>query len=206
MKMKMTTMIKRFVPMGMIFSCALVAVSLAGCQATAPAPVYPELTFQHLKSLSLNVVKLKSVNYYKPPMSAPNVDHLFPTSPAEALGRWAEDRLRAVGTNGFARFTILEASVAETRLDMKKGVIGAFTKDQSERYDAVLEAKLEILDDSGVSKGFASARVTRSVTVREDSSVNQREQAWFTLTEELMRDIDAELEKNISLYLSGWLN
>jgi len=205
--MKMTmTIIKRFQSVTLVCSCALVVLSLGACQATAPTPVYPELTFQHLKSLNLNVAKLENVNSFKPTLSAPNVDHLFPTSPADALGRWAEDRLHAVGTNGFARFTILEASVTETRLDMKKGVIGAFTKDQSERYDAVLEGKLEIFDDSGVSRGFASARATRSVTVREDSSVNQREQAWFTLTEELLRDMDAELEKNISLYLSEWLN
>jgi hypothetical protein len=159
-----------------------------------------------MKSLSLNVAKLETMSSYKPPMSAPNVDHLFHTSPAGALGRWAEDRLRAVGKNGFARFTIIEASVTETQLDMKKGIIGAFTKDQSERYDAVLEAKLEIFDDSGLSIGFARAKATRSVTVREDSSVNQREQAWFRLTEELVIDIDAELEKNISMYLSRWLN
>ena len=199
-------MIKRFLPIVKLFSFALVISSLASCQATAPTLVFPELTFQHMKSLSLDVAKLETMSSYTPPMSAPNVDHLFHTSPAGALGRWAEDRLRAVGKNGFARFTIIEASVTETQLDMKKGIIGAFTKDQSERYDAVLEAKLEIFDDSDLSVGFARAKATRSVTVREDSSVNQREQAWFHLTEELVRDIDAELEKNISMYLSRWLN
>jgi hypothetical protein len=199
-------MIKRFLPIVKLFSFALVISSLASCQATAPTLVFPELTFQHMKSLSLDVAKLETMSSYTPPMSAPNVDHLFHTSPAGVLGRWAEDRLRAVGKNGFARFTIIEASVTETPLDMKKGIIGAFTKDQSERYDAVLEAKLEIFDDSGLSIGFARAKATRSVTVREDSSVNQREQAWFRLTAELVRDIDAELEKNISMYLSRWLN
>jgi hypothetical protein len=203
---KVTIMIKRFLPIVKLFPFALIIFSLASCQATAPTLVFPELTFQHMKSLSLNVAKLETMSSYKPPMSAPNVDHLFHTSPAGALGRWAEDRLRAVGKNGFARFTIIEASVTETPLDMKKGIIGAFTKDQSERYDAVLEAKLEIFDDSDLSVGFARAKVTRSVTVREDSSVNQREQAWFHLTEELVRDIDAELQKNISMYLSRWLN
>jgi hypothetical protein len=199
-------MLKQFLPIVKLFSFALIIFSLASCQATAPTLVFPELTFQHMKPLSLNVAKLETMSSYKPPMSAPNVDHLFHTSPAGALGRWAEDRLRAVGKNGFARFTIIEASVTETQLDMKKGIIGAFTKDQSERYDAVLEAKLEIFDDSGLSIGFARAKATRSVTVREDSSVNQREQAWFRLTEELVIDIDAELEKNISMYLSRWLN
>ena len=131
---------------------------------------------------------------------------LFHNPPAGALRSWAKDRLRAIGTNSFARFTIIEASVTETRLDKKEGIIGAFTKDQSELYDAVLEARLEVFDDSGLSKGFAKARATRSVTVREDSSINQREQAWFNLTEELVRDINVALEKNILKYLSEWLN
>ena len=199
-------MIKQFLPMVKLFSFVLVVSSLASCQVTAPILVFPELTFQHLKSLSLNVAKLETVSSYKPPMSAPNVDHLFHISPAGALGRWAEDRLRAVGKNGLARFTILEASVTETKLDTKKGVIGAFTKDQSERYDAILEAKLEIFDNTGLSIGFARARATRSVTVGEASSVNQRELAWFSLTENLVRELNAELETNISMYLSAWLN
>jgi hypothetical protein len=203
---KVTTMIKRFLMMVKLLSFALVVSSLASCLATAPTLVFPELTFQHLKPLSLNVAKLEIVSAYKPSMSAPNVDHLFHMSPAGALRRWTEDRLRAVGKNGLARFTILEASVTETPLDMKKGIIGAFTKDQSERYDATLEAKLEIFDDDGLSIGFARAKATRSVTVREDASVNQREQVWFRLTEELVRDIDTELETNISMYLSRWLS
>jgi hypothetical protein len=203
---KVTTMIKRFLMMVKLLSFALVVSSLASCLATAPTLVFPELTFQHLKPLSLNVAKLEIVSAYKPSMSAPNVDHLFHMSPAGALDRWTEDRLRAVGKNGLALFTILEASVTETPLDMKKGIIGTFTKDQSERYDAILEAKLEIFDDDGLSIGFARAKATRSVTVSEDASVNQREQVWFHLTEELVRDIDKELETNISIYLSRWLN
>jgi hypothetical protein len=189
-----------------LFSFMFVIFSLASCQINSTSQVFPELTFQHLKLLSLNVARLETVSSYNQPMSAPNVDHLFHTQPASALGSWAKDRLRADGTNSFARFTIIEASVTETKLDKKKGIRGLFTKDQSERYDAVLEAKLEIFGESGLSKGFANARATRSITIREDSSINQREQAWFNLTEKLVIDINAELEKNILKYLSEWLN
>ena len=189
-----------------LYSFIFVIFSSASCQINSTSQVFPELTFQHLKLLSLNVARLEIVSSYNQPMSAPNVDHLFHTQPASALSSWAKDRLRANGTNSFARFTIIEASVTETKLDKKKGIIGVFTKDQSERYDAVLEAKLEIFDDSGHSKGFAKARATRSVTVREDSSINQREQAWFNLTEKLVKEINVELEENIFKYLSRWLD
>ncbi len=200
------TVIKLFLMIIKLFSSLFVIFALASCQINSTSQVFPELTFKHLKLLSLNVARLEIVSSYNQPMSAPNVDHLFHTQPAGALSNWAKDRFRANGTNSFARFTIIEASVSETKLDKKKGIIGVFTKDQSERYDAILEAKLEIFDDSGHSKGFAKARATRSVTVREDSSINQREQAWFNLTEKLVRDINAELEENILKYLSRWLN
>lgn len=198
-------MIKQFMLITRLFSLGIILSSLASCQVTYPKQIFPELTFQHLKSLNLNVAKIEIISSYNQPMNAPNVDHLFHTPPAAALEGWAKDRLHAVGTDGYARFTIIEASVTETRLDKKKGIIGVFTKDQSERYDAILEAKLEIFNDRSLSKGFAKAKATRSVTVSEDSSINQRKQVWFNLTEKLIGDINAELENNISIYLSRWL-
>ena len=71
--------------------------------------------------------------------------------------------------------------------------------------EAVVEASLEILDARGFRKGFASARVSRSRTVREDATLNQREAAWFAMTEALLNDFDKELEKNIRQYLLGFL-
>ncbi len=180
--------------------------SLAGCAASVPNPTFPELTFGHLGQINLNVASLEIVSSYKSPMAAPNVEHKFPSSPEKALMRWASDRLRATGSSARASFTILNASVRETTLEKQKGIKGAFTKDQSERYDAVLEASLKITDDDTNSEGFANAKASRSITVREDATLNERAQAWFELNEALMQDINAALEKNISQYLGNWLN
>jgi len=183
---------------------AVIFISLVGCEATVPSRTFPGLTFQHLQPINLKVSSVESILTYKSPMNAPNVDHLFPVSPGKALARWADDRLVAVGGKARGRFTIVDASVRETALEMKKGIKGAFTKDQSERYDAALEATLEIVDDNGTSRGFASAKVSRSISVREDATVNDREQAWFSLTEALMKDFNVEIEKNIAQYLADW--
>ena len=181
-------------------------MSLAGCESAVPRPDFPNLTFGHLGPIKLNVGSIEIVSSYKSPMSAPNVEHLFPTTPSDALNQWAVDRLIANGSKSRGRFVILDASVIETALKKEKGLKGVFTKDQSERYDAVLEATLEIFDDSNTSKGFANVRTSRSVTVREDVTVNDRAQVWFNLNETLMRDINSELEKKISEYLGDWLN
>jgi hypothetical protein len=183
----------------------VMGVGLAACEATVPNPVFPELTFQHLGPISLNVASLEISSSYKAPLAAPNVEHLFPTTPGSALKRWASDRLVAAGSGARANFTILDASVLEIALETKKGFKGAFTKDQSERYEGVLEARLQIFNDSDTSQGFVTARVSRSITVREDATVNDRAQAWFNLNEAMLKDINAELEKNISQYLGAWL-
>lgn len=198
-------MINQFLLLVRLFCYSLMVASLTGCQMTTSKQILPELTFQHLKPLNLNVAKLEIIHSYNQRMAAPNVDHLFHIPPAVALDRWAKDRLRPLGTEGFARFTIIEASVTETKLNVQKGIMGLFTLDQSEQYDAILEAKLEIFSDNDLRRGFAEARATRSMTVREDSSINRRNQEWFNLTEKLVQDINVELEKNILKYLSQWI-
>ena len=198
-------MANRFIPIKVLFFFGICFFSLVSCQTKLLAPIYPELTFQHLKPLKLDVANLVITNAYKSPLKAPHVEHLLPVLPYKVLRQWADDRVHPGGKNNIARFTIIEASVIEILLEKKTGVVGFFTKDQSERYDAVLEAKLEIIDDEGVQMGFASARVFRSVTVREDFSINEREQIWFSLIEQLLTDINIELENKITQHLSQWL-
>ncbi len=198
-------MINQFQILAKLSLYAFMVSSLTNCQINPTQQVLPELTFQHLKTLNLNVAKIEINHFYNQTLKAPYVDHLFHTPPAVALDRWAKDRLRSIGTKNYARFTINKASVIETKLNIPKGIMSIFTKDQSERFDATLEAKLEIFDDSGRRMGFAKAHAIRSMTLSEDSSINQRNQAWFNLTEELVRDINIELEKNILKYLSRWI-
>lgn len=178
---------------------------LAACATAPPKQRLFDLTFAQLPILSLDVARVDVVSDYAPPMKAPNIEHLFPVPPETGLRRWAADRLKAGGKKGSARFVIVNAAVTEAALPVTKGLEGAFKKEQSERYEAVVEASLEILDARGFRKGFASARVSRSRTVREDATLNDREAAWFSLTEALLNDFDKELEKNIRQYLLGFL-
>jgi len=116
-----------------------------------------------------------------------------------------EDRLKAAGSQGSARFTIIDASITETKLKMDSGITGALTKQQAFRYDATVEGSVEVMDSRGFRKGFASARARRSRTVREDATLNERDRIWFALVEDLMQDFNAEIEKNIRQHLSGQL-
>lgn len=179
------------------------SLGLAACETPVRIQNLPDLTFAHLTPIKLNVAKIDVVVRYQSPLRDPNVEHLFSTPPVKALKQWAKDRLRAVGSSGTARLVILNASVVETSLAQKKGFTATFTKQQSQRYDATVEARLEI--SSSLGRGTTSAHAKRFTTVREDITINKRERIWFDLTEALARDFDAAMEKNMRQHLGRWI-
>lgn len=192
-------------PMKTLVAALAAMAALVACETPVEVEKFPELTYTHLAPFRLNALTVEVKSEYRPPLAAPNVDHLFPTPPKKALQRWAGDRLKAAGQTGSARFTIIDASIIETALPRDKGLTGALTKQQAFRYDATVEASLEIMDAKGFRKAFATARVKRSRTVREDATLNDRDRIWFILVESLMKDFNDEMEKNIRQYMQGYL-
>lgn len=193
---------KGLTKVGLLGICLLV---LAACQPPVLPPPIPDLTFSHLEPINLDVGRIEIVEKYVPPLKAPNVEHDFPTSPATAMRQWAKDRLRAVGEIGTARLVIKDASAIETKLETKGGLRGALTKDQSERYDVMLDVDLEIRGENGSAVAFANAVVTRSTTVSEGISLSERERVFHDLTESLMEEVNSKLEKNIQQFLVRYI-
>lgn len=180
------------------------AFALGGCESVPPQKL-PDLTYSHLATMNFAAGRREIVDRFRPRMGPPSIDHLVPAPPAKALRRWAQDRIQATGGSGSVRFVILDAMVTETPLKMEEGFKAGFTKQQAGRYDARIEAAVEIVDLLGMVKGRADAVVTRSITVREDASLNERAKVQFDMVEALMKDFDAEIEKNIRQYLANWL-
>ncbi|MGB0570658.1 MAG: hypothetical protein ACPGQM_01115 [Alphaproteobacteria bacterium] len=178
---------------------------LAGCTTPSPAPRYPELTFNHLPPIRLDAASLEIVDEFKPSFAAPNVEHLMPVSPAAAMRRWALDRLKPVGRGGRIVFTIADAAVVETALAPTPGVRGVITKDQSERYDAKLLVRISVDGGDNRRRGDVSAEAMRSRTVIEGLSLNEREEIWFQMSENLVMDMNSELETAIRSFLQPFL-
>ena len=178
---------------------------LGACETPVQVETMPELTFGHLPTINLNVAEVKFDNRYTPTLKPPNVEHLFPTPLGKVLNQWASDRLRPVGASGVARLIISNAAATETALKKNTSFTGIFTMQQSHRYDLKVEATLEVYDLTGKRRGFAAAVATRSQTMREDVSLNQREHIWFVATERLIQIFDVEMEKNIRQHLVYWI-
>ncbi len=183
---------------------ALVA-TVAACATTVPRQQFSDITFGHMPQIRLDVAAIEYVQEYVAPKELPNVEHLFPVQPSAALRRWSEDRLLAAGVSRRLRVTLIDASVTETALETKGGITGLFTNDQAVRYDATIDVQLEIFDDRGMSAGQARAVAHRSRTAPEDVSLNERDQMWFDLTEDIMKALDAELERVVRTYLGRFV-
>jgi hypothetical protein len=184
----------------------LCGAPLSGCtQPPPPSRRFAEITFQQYPKFNFSVGKIEIVREYVPPLHAPNVDHLFPVPPLQMAEQWARDRLVAAGGTDVLRYVLKRASVVESELPKTTGIRGAFTNEQAERYDAVVEVEIEIRTERGYRDGVASARAERRQTVAEDISPADRDQTWFAMTEALGRDLNGELERNIQSGLPRFL-
>lgn len=175
----------------------LVLFTLNACVTAGPQPSYPEITFSHLRPIKLNVAEIIYEPRYRPPILAPNIGHEFPTSPAKAVERWITDRLKAVGTAGQARIVVHQATGTESKLQVKKGLTGAFTTDQAWRYNVNVKVSIKAIEPNLKIATQATAVAQQSRTMPEDSSLSQREDVWFALTETVMRKFNTVFETQI---------
>lgn len=185
-----------------VAALAVTVAVMAAC--TSPQrPHYRQISFTYLPQIKFDVAQIEVVNEYAAPGRAPNVEHLFPVPLGGTVERWARDRLRAVGAEGQVRFVIKRASVVEVPLKIKTGIRGALTTDQSERYDAEVEVRLEASNARG--KSSIGSRVRRSRTVAENVTLNEREKVWFEITEAVIRDLNASLERQAREHMANFM-
>ena len=183
----------------------LCVLAVAACtQGTAPKPA-PVLSFADKAAIQLDVAQLEIRPEYVSPGRSPNIEHIMPLSPEAGVVRWAQDRLKPMGRTGYARVVIQDAKVVEVPLPVEDGFKGMFKKQQSERYDGSLDVAVQILDERHFPIADVVARATRSRSVPEGISLNERDQVLFEITESLVRDVDSQIDGLIRSYLSRWV-
>ena len=185
----------------LILCVGLLAIA-AGCSAP-PRPSFPDIRFTSEPPIRLDVVRIEVRDAYQPPFRAPNVDHLFPVPPMRAAETWAHDRLKATGSLGHgsldraAVFTVKDASVVEVDLPVKGGLSGMLTTQPAQRYDLTLAATVQIVDAQGIPLRTATVKVTRSQSVLQGITPNQRDRTWYDMTKAAMADFDTQMENEI---------
>lgn len=191
----------------LVLAALVLPLAFSACETPPPAQSTPSMSFSHLTPLRLAVGQVDVVSSFRSPMKEPNVEHLMAPVPSpEAAARiWAKDRLKAVGGAHRAELRIIDAPVVETSLKTDKGFSGMFKKEQAVRYDAALAVEITIRDSRGMTVASAEVKATRSQTLGEEATLNQRDQVWYEMVEALMKDINIRLDENIRTYMAGYL-
>ena len=176
-----------------------------GANCRRPRPTFPDIRFTSEPAIRLAVSTVEISSDFKPSFQSPHVEHLFPVPPERALENWAHDRLLAAGGGAHARFIIQDASVVEVDLKKKdEGLTGAFTDQPAQHYDATVAATLQIVDDHGLPVRTVSVKASRSQSVLESITPNDREKTWYEMTKALMADFDQQMSHEISAHFGGY--
>jgi hypothetical protein len=159
-----------------------------------PAAFRP-IRYDYLTKLRLNVGRVDITEAWQPPGRPPNVDHLAPTPPTQALRMMAEDRLLPGATAGRAVFTIRDAAIRA-----RTEAAGLFSPGSAE-LDGRFSVRLEVFEEAGrTPAGFAEATVTRNV-----SAPGVTPRVLDDMVRRMMDDMNVELEFQIRRSLRDWL-
>ena len=166
---------------------AAAIVLLGGCETAPPATATPDLSFDGLPVINLNVARIEVVDNYRPPMDKNHVDHLFRQPPVQVAKQMIDRQLVANGSNGTLRITIDDASVIKRDLPVTEGIEGTFQNEPAEEYKAHVALRFELLDEA--STGNASVTSDRTKTLTEDASPADRDMAYVAIDEQIMSDL-----------------
>ncbi len=181
-----------------IFTACAALLFLAACNG-APAWRAPQMTYDNVAPVAVNVAQVEVRDDYKPPMKAPNVEHTFQTPLYAATEALLKKQLVASGADNILRAVIEEASAVEEDLPVDKGFWGYFKKEQSKVFKARVVVRFELASpqapDLVISHMTMTAKRTR--TLPEGASPADRDKASFKLTEELMHDLSTGLNSTV---------
>ena len=184
--------------------CLLSTAALTGCAIPPDRHAFPEITFAHLPAFKLDVAQVEIHNDYSSG-DPEDIASEFPEPPARAAAQWAKDRLTGVGQRGQATYAVVSARSTRTPLPRSEGMQAVLSTEQSDRYDLNIKVTLDVGNPILQRTGTVTAEASRSQTVVENMTLNQREVVLFNLLDETMRDLNGQLEKLIPQYLSPFL-
>lgn len=149
--------------------------------------------------IQVNAADVVVVNAYHPPMTAPNVDHLFTVKPADAARKLVEQQVVAAGVQDTLRVSIENASVTRVALPVKQSLIGIFSRQPAERLEGRMALKFELFDPASpdIIRGRASVTAARDKTLTNDASPAEREAAYHQLTQDLTDDLAVQIDRTV---------
>ncbi|MDX2028824.1 MAG: hypothetical protein SFW62_09355 [Alphaproteobacteria bacterium] len=176
---------------------------LAAC-SSEPSPT-AKLEYTLPSKIVLDVQHISFADNSPPPgMDSPYNAHRLEPTIAQAIRQWAADRLQAGGTNGQAVVVVKDASLTTQTLPMSQNWKDSwFKRQQAHKYTGRAAVQIEIRVRNGYA--VATAEASRSVTLPEDPAAAERQDAYITLLNGLMRDLGQNLEASIRQHMQSYI-
>jgi hypothetical protein len=178
----------------------LASILLSACTTVPEGP--PPLDYGKLDKINLDIKDLSFVDRgIDQTPAAPVVTEQFTPTIAEAIHSWASARLQAVGTQGSAAFVVKNAYVVE------EGIPSAndswFERGQTRKYTGHAEIGFDARGNEGYA--LATANASRSVTLPDDPSDDEKRDAYRALLNGLMQDLNNYLEASIRDHMKDFI-
>ncbi len=178
-------------------------LSLAACSGDLPPPApMATKTLPAKIGLDVQAINLADRSEIQPSTSPYNDNHFTPTI-NDAIRQWATDRLQATGQTGQAIILIKDASLSAQALPKKDGIDKLFTRQQTLKYTGHAQVSIEANGHAGFAT--ADANATRSVTLPEDPTDMEKQDAYYTLISGLMKDLSANLDAAIQNHMGSFI-
>ena len=155
------------------------------------------------QKINLTVQNLGVIDHTLQLPNSPYVGHQLNPTVDQALHQWAADRLQAVGRSGQITFVIKDASLTTSTLKVDHGVDKLLTRQQGTKYTA--HAEVEISVKGKIVYGSASAEASRSATMPENPTDEERKAIYIGILNGLMQDLNRNIEASINQHLSDFV-
>ncbi|AQS87896.1 hypothetical protein AA101099_1539 [Neoasaia chiangmaiensis NBRC 101099] len=170
-------------------ACALgLPIMLTACAGDDSPQNFPPLTYTALSQLHLNVAHIDIVDQAPAGSTPGDISGRAPTPPDQALQEMARDRLVASGEDGNATFTITRATILHEPGGTLQGD---------------MDVHIDVLTPNGQHSGYAQAHVSRTLNPGDQDPESRS--VLYSLTSQMMQDMNVELEYQIKKSLSDWL-
>jgi len=146
---------------------------------------FPALRYTYLPPFRLNVANIQIDQRFVPSGMRPDVTHLDPAPPVNALRQMAQDRLVAEGVVNTAVFAITNASLTK----------------QGDLITGEMTVELSIVGPDGGRLGFARADVSRQRT----GSTDDLRATLYDFTKAMMDSMNVEFQYQLQRNLAEWL-
>lgn len=185
-----------------IFFIALLFVSSCTTSASFKSV---NLNFENVSPLRFNISDFQIINEYIMPMKSPNIEHIFSKTPSRVLEDFINHKFANRGNNKKAKIIIKEASIIENKILNKNILNSIFMNENKTIYSGKLSVKIEFLSERGFVESYSNFQSLHEKTITGSLTLNNLQQVYLELLEELIKGLNMEIDAQISSYFSDKL-